>query len=121
MAETANIAKMAERLSKELFDVFGWQQTGPMNSNWACNNKDHGVKTHPADAVWYYDEPYSNQRTYILADLKSYQKTTIKPKNIQEAIVNLSMAMACTESSNDWKSRFIVDSTRPSQIGRAHV
>jgi len=117
MAETANIAKMAETLSKELFGAFGWQQTGPMNSNWTCHNKkEHGVQTHPADAVWYYDEPYSNLRTYILADLKSYGVASITPNKVQEAIVSMSKAMVCAESSDEWKQRFLVDTARSSQI-----
>lgn len=83
MAENANIAKMAEKLSNDLFSVFGWCGTGPMNIDWACvDQQRHGAQTHPTDAVWYYDEPYSNSRTYILADLKSYGKASITPNKI---------------------------------------
>lgn len=65
MAETADIAAMAERLSGELFAEFFWKRTGPMNENWACERPEHHkVKTHPSDVVFYYDEPYTQQRTY---------------------------------------------------------
>ena len=58
MAETANIAKMAEKLSKEVFAEFLWQKTGSTNINWPCEDEErHGKKTHPSDVVFYYDEP----------------------------------------------------------------
>jgi hypothetical protein len=117
MAETANIAKMAEKLSQDLFNVLGWQKTAPMNTNFACLDKQkHGVETHPTDAVWYYDEPYTNTRTYILTDLKSYSKSSITPNNLQKAIVNLSKTMACAENSQEFKDRFLVDPLRSSQV-----
>lgn len=117
MSETANIARMAEKLSNELFAVFGWKRTGPSDTNWSCVcQKGHNVKTHPADAVWYYDEPYSNCRTYIHADLKSYKKESITPQKIQTAIASLAKTVACAEESNEWKARFLVDSTKTSQV-----
>ena len=36
MAETGNIATMAERLSTEPFSEFLWERVGPMNWNWQC-------------------------------------------------------------------------------------
>nr|WP_315206710.1 hypothetical protein [uncultured Albidiferax sp.] len=78
MAETANIAAIAEKLSGELFAEFFWKRTGPMNENWACAKPDHhNVKTHPSDVVFYYDEPYAKQRIYVNCDLKSYAKSSI--------------------------------------------
>lgn len=117
MGETVNIGTMAEKLSQELFEVLGWKLTGTTNINWECCETDkHKLKTHPADAVWYYDDPYSNTRTYILADLKSYGKASITPKKIQDAIVSLSKAVACAEKSSKWKEKFLVDCARVNQV-----
>ncbi|WP_216069981.1 hypothetical protein [Acinetobacter radioresistens] len=90
MAETEKIAQMAEILSNDLFSEFLWNRTGTTNHNWPCENPEvHGNKTHPSDVVFYYDEPYSQSRTYINCDLKSYAKGTIKATTIKDAIVSL--------------------------------
>lgn len=73
MAETINIAKMAEKLSKGIFGEFLWQRMEHTNLNWPCEDQEtHEVKTHPSDVVFWYDEPYSQSRTYVNCDLKSY-------------------------------------------------
>jgi hypothetical protein len=41
MAETKNIAQMATLLSDELFGEFLWERTGPTDSNWPCEAKNH--------------------------------------------------------------------------------
>lgn len=75
MAETINIAKMAEKLSKGIFLEFLWGRMEHTNINWPCENQEkHEVKTHPSDVVFWYDEPYSQSRTYVNCDLKSYDK-----------------------------------------------
>jgi hypothetical protein len=79
MAETTNIAKMAEILSQDLFGDFLWQHTGPTNTNWPCEEQElHKAKTHPSDVVFYYDNPYRLSRTYVNCDLKSYARGSIK-------------------------------------------
>lgn len=51
MGETVNIAKMAEKLSKELFAEYQWRRVGT-NISWTCEDHDrHGKKTHPSDVV----------------------------------------------------------------------
>ena len=58
MAETINIAKMAEKLSKGIFTEFLWGRMEHTNINWPCENQEtHEVKTHPSDVVFWYDEP----------------------------------------------------------------
>lgn len=58
MAETAHIAEIADKLSKELFAEFLWRRVGPTNQNWNCEDTGrHGVTTHPSDVVFAYDEP----------------------------------------------------------------
>lgn len=92
MAETANIAAMAERLSNELFSEFFWKRTGPMNANWACQKQQrHEKKTHPSDVVFYYDDPYSRHRVYVNCDLKSYAKSSITAPALRGALESLSM------------------------------
>jgi hypothetical protein len=38
--ESENISKMAELLSKEMFNEFFWEQSGPVNINWKCVNEN---------------------------------------------------------------------------------
>ena len=64
MAETANLAKMAEFLANKVFSVFGWKTTGSTNQNWPCERQaEHKRLTHPSDVVFFYDELYSLHRT----------------------------------------------------------
>lgn len=117
MPETTNISQMAEMLSRDIFGVFGWNHSGSMNVNWSCTKPAlHKVKTHPCDAVWYYDEPYADYRTYIQADLKSYAKNTITKDTIIKAIESLSLALDCTETSDEWQQSYIVNSNIPSRV-----
>jgi hypothetical protein len=107
MAETANIAKMAEKISRELFADFFWQQEGPMNVNWQCQNKDlHQKATHPSDIVFSYEEPYSKDRTYINCDLKSYARESIKGSQIHGAIKSLAESITCAEISGEWQKLY---------------
>lgn len=41
MAETDNIAKIAELLAQKLFNRFLWFETGGWNQNWKCVSDDH--------------------------------------------------------------------------------
>jgi hypothetical protein len=104
--ETANISAMAEKLSKEIFDEFFWQKSGPYNSNWSCITTEHKKSTHPADVVFSYLEPYDGTRRFMLFDLKSYSKGSITSNRIQEAINSLSLAVSCAEISKEWQKRF---------------
>lgn len=106
MPETANIAAMAEKLSDELFAIFGWKKTGSTNQNWECQNASHAVKSHPSDVVFYYDEPYSAIRTYLNCDLKSYAKGSITSTSVKAAIDSLAKAVACAEVSEQWQQMY---------------
>lgn len=64
--------------------------------------------THPTDIVFYYDEPYSNHRTYINFDLKSYAASTIKKSEVKKAIASLSRALVCIEKSATWRDRYVL-------------
>ncbi|WP_266157571.1 hypothetical protein [Dyella silvatica] len=112
MAESQNIATMAERLSKELFAEFLWTRVGPANVNWPCpDNSVHQMATHPSDVVFYYDEPYFQTRTYVTCDLKSYAKGTIGAATIRNSIERLSAAHACADKSDDFRSKFVHNHT----------
>lgn len=106
MGETANIAKMAELVSKDIFEYLGWERAGSQNINWECVKKEHGRKTHPADAVYQYNEPYENKVTYVLCDFKSYAKESITKKSLEKALVDLNNSISCAKISRDWSTKF---------------
>ena len=59
MAETINIAKMAEKLSKGIFLEFLWGRMERTNLNWPCEDEaKHGVKT-----ISLYTSPLSLKLT----------------------------------------------------------
>jgi hypothetical protein len=108
MAETVNIAKMAEILSNELFGDFLWERIGPTNTNWGCEDTDkHNVKTHPSDVVFSYDNPYAQSRTYVNCDLKSYARTSITAGGVRSAMEALARSLGCAEKSQVWQKRFL--------------
>jgi hypothetical protein len=72
------------------------------NINWPCENQEkHEVKTHPSDVVFWYDEPYSQSRTYVNCDLKSYAKGSITAGSVREAIESLAKTLSCAEVSQE--------------------
>jgi hypothetical protein len=108
MAETANIAKIAELLASEVFSVFLWQQVGPWNVNFGCEKKDaHQVNTHPTDAVFSYSQPYANEKVYVCADLKSYAKSSISKAAVISALKSLASTISCAEVSHEWQSLYV--------------
>jgi len=108
MAETVHIAEISEKLSDELFAEFLWAKVGPTNQNWSCEQQeDHGCKTHPSDVVFYYDEPYSQTRTYVQCDLKSYAKDSISKQAIHGAIESLAKQVTCAEISAEWQNFYL--------------
>lgn len=122
MAETINIAKMAEKLSKEMFAEFLWQRMIPTNINWPCEDQDvHKVKTHPSDVVFYYDEPYTQARTYVNTDLKSYAKGSITVGSIRSAIESLARSLSCAEKSEEFRTKFLHEHVSPDICGLLFV
>lgn len=122
MGETANIAAIAEKLSAELFAEFFWQRTGPMNESWTCEKQEHHkVKTHPSDVVFYYDEPYAKQRTYVNCDLKSYATSSITTPALRGAVESLAKQVACAEISQEWRAKYIHNGVTPAVSGLLFV
>lgn len=122
MAETIHIAQMAEKLSDELFAEFFWGKVGATNQNWPCEEKEqHKTDTHPSDVVFFYDEPYSQVRTYINCDLKSYAKNSITSAAIRGALESLAKQVACAEKSESWRKLYIHEHVTPEICGLLFV
>ncbi|QWT19518.1 hypothetical protein KPL74_17440 [Bacillus sp. NP157] len=116
--ENENKAKMAERLADDIFGEFMWERVGPKNINWACSVPElHGTETHPADVVFYYDEPYSRSRTYVHCDLKSYGKKTITSASVQGALRSLARQAMCAETSESWQENYLHEGHTPNVRG----
>jgi hypothetical protein len=113
MAETSNIAKMADKLSTELFNDFNWERVGEANTNWECVDERHAEETHPSDVVFYYDNPYSLSRTYINCDLKSYAVSSITRNAIAIAATRLARSLSCAEKSADWQNKYLHQNVSP--------
>lgn len=122
MAETSKIAQMAMKLSEEVFSEFFWTKVGPEDQNWPCEDKVlHGVETHPADVVFYYDEPYSQRRTFVHCDLKSYAKGSITAANVHGAVESLAKQVACAEKSEHWRDLYMHGNVTPEVCGMLFV
>jgi hypothetical protein len=122
LAETANIAKLAEFVATNLFARFLWRTTGSWNQNWACVSDVHKPrKTHPTDAVFYYDEPYLLRRTYLNCDLKSYNTGNINGGVILSALEDLAQSLTCIETSEQWQRMYVHDDCSPFFCGLLFV
>lgn len=108
MAETKNIATMAENFADDLAKFTGWTKVGPRDMNWDCIQPHHGKSTHPTDAVYSYHDPYDGLYTQILFDFKSLAKTSIKPSSISTALKNMAMSLDCAVVSDKFKSYYPV-------------
>ena len=65
--ENQNIAIMAEKASKEIFEVFGWRQVGPKNQNWAC--------VEPEKHDWRRSRSRANLQIEALGELESSSRS----------------------------------------------
>ncbi|MGE4284547.1 MAG: hypothetical protein AB7G87_12650 [Clostridia bacterium] len=110
MAETESIARAAEIMANEIFPYFGWTECGSRNQNWNCVDKDHHKrKTHPSDIVFCYLEPYSNFRTYINCDLKSYKCSTIINTQFENVLNSLGVTTKCANISPGWNELYNIN------------
>lgn len=133
MAETSNIALMAEMVSDSIFSVFGWRAVGGRNQNWECARGDHLVapkkkaskaavevvtdaepieaeakqkRSHPSDVVFCYADPYRDGLIFVQTDLKSYGGDSIKKDEIAGAVRSLCMATECANVADGWKKLY---------------
>src|SRR5690348_10424455 len=102
---------MASKVSDEVFAVFGWRTTGPLNQNWACSLEAHGKKTHPSDVVFWYDDPYSIARIFVNTDLKSYAATSISKASVAGAVGSLGRTVECANVGPEWRKVYGSDET----------
>lgn len=109
--ETTNIMEMAIRASDSILSRFGWRLTGPTNENFSCIQIDKHQKSenpsHPVDAVFEYDDPYTSKRNYLLTDYKSYSYGSIIASRVRSALINISKAVDCANISSEWQERYV--------------
>jgi hypothetical protein len=112
MAETSKIAVMAEKVSDEIFEVFGWDRVLPSDQNWACVDPDHENETHPSDVVFRYRHPYRAVTVHLTTDLKSFAKDSITKQQISKALRSLVKSATCAAISQEWQDLYAApDST----------
>jgi hypothetical protein len=104
--ETAQIAAVADRLSKEIFGVFGWQRRPHRDLNFNCVIGEHKNQTHPADVVFSYGSPLEQNQIFIHTDLKSYATTSINSTKVSKAMNSLFPAVDCANASPEWCDRY---------------
>lgn len=126
MAETANIAKIAELLSADILSVFGWKLKGPKNYSWPClkpeeHHKKRIKKLHPTDAVFIYTDPYTGQPTYVLADLKSYSVGTLYSTDLSKSLRSLGQTVECAKISSDWQQLYADQSDNIEVVGMLFI
>lgn len=124
MSETGNIAKMAELVSNDIFSFFKWERRKSRDRNWECSSKDiHKTKggTHPSDVVFYYQHPYLGEDIYVNTDLKSYAKASISKESISKAIISLSKATNCANSSESFERKYIHTDDQYDVVGMLFV
>lgn len=109
MSETGNIEELAKLVSNEIFKWFKWKTCALKDTDWQCVIDSHKKRTHPADVVFYYDDPYSGNVIYLNTDLKSYKKGSISSTSISKALSSLSISVECANISEDWQNKYLVD------------
>ncbi|MCO7206589.1 hypothetical protein [Pseudoalteromonas sp. CnMc7-37] len=110
MAETENIARMAEEVSEKIFSFLRWERVNLPNTNFDClKAKEHSKKdkhTHPVDVVFHYLDPYTKKRVLLNTDLKSYATNSITTSSVRSALKSLAYTIDCAKFSNEWNERF---------------
>lgn len=113
MGETANIAEVASKVSKDVFKWLKWSARPLMDINWECRldekHKKKRFKTHPTDVVFHYRDPYTEREIYINTDLKSYASNSITKSSVVKALNSLSQSIECANISQEWSDKFILD------------
>lgn len=107
MAETADIAQMADEVSRRIFSIFGWNRRPHRDRNWPCVAPEHKKRTHPSDVVFSYDSPVEPHRIFLNTDLKSYARSSITKDAIESALQSLSLAVDCANRSQQWQELYV--------------
>jgi hypothetical protein len=108
MGETSNVSLMANKISSEIFNAFGWKQEPLRDEQIEClKPDDHKTKTHPSDVVFWYEDPYRECRVYVNTDLKSYSRESIKPHQIRKALRSLGVTVDCANNSKQYRDKYV--------------
>lgn len=103
MSETSEIAEIARVVAKDIFGVFGWQSVGPKDHDFDCVSQEaHERRTHPSDIVFWYDDPYENQKIFLNTDLKSWKAATFSKAKVRGELTSLCQATECANVSRSW-------------------
>ena len=133
MAETVNIGEIANRLSEEIFQSFGWKAHPKRDDNFPCGDPDHLVKeskkgvsggaskpkqkdSHPGDVVFFYQDPYLGKKIYLHTDLKSYAKDSVSAVKLRSAIESLAMTVECARNSENWRTKYSVPADEDCEV-----
>jgi uncharacterized protein YqgQ len=117
VGETVNASEVAVKVAEDIFSYFFWRKHPTHDQNFKClidahhseSKQNAKTKTHPTDAVFFYVDPYTGIKRYLLVDFKSYGKETISTTKIRSAIRSLSASVECARVSPDWRAVFSVD------------
>lgn len=122
MSETINIAEVAAKLSKDIFNFFNWASHPKTDDNFKCSNEKHTSDggsqklTHPADVVFHYEDPYLGKKIYLHTDLKSYKAESISSTKLRGAFKSMCMTIECAKESAYWRAKFSVDSDEQHEV-----
>lgn len=128
MAETVNIGEIANKLSEDIFQSFGWKAHPKRDDNFPCGDPEHLVKegaskkktskgepakakkkdSHPGDVVFFYQDPYLGKKIYLHTDLKSYAKESVSSIKLRAAIESLAMTVECARNSDHWRTKYSI-------------
>ncbi|EGQ9631061.1 hypothetical protein F2K82_12640 [Vibrio cholerae] len=117
MAETSNIAVVAEKVSQDLFKWFKWEMVDAKDLNFSCHKgskhttSKESKLTHPVDVVFKYKDPYQGKYILFNTDLKSYAKGSINTSSIRDALTSLAYTIDCAEGSQEWQNRYALGLT----------
>jgi hypothetical protein len=107
LSETSNIAEIGRKVANDIFDVFGWKPVGPKDHNFDCATpREHERPTHPSDVVFWYEDPYTNQKIYLNTDLKSWKRDTFTKSKIRGDLISLCQAVECANTSPSWAALY---------------
>jgi hypothetical protein len=119
VGETANIAAISEKISGTIFQVFGWQQYGPVNFNFREDSAlgEKAKQKRPCDVIFGYQDPFLNDEVFLITDLKSYAKSTAKDaEKLKKAISNLGNAHRAANNSDDFQGHLPVEGASLSSL-----
>lgn len=112
VAETEPIARIATKVSKEVFKWFRWERVSLEDQNFKCRKQQKHAPTkrqehtHPVDVIFKYDDPYKGQTIIFNTDLKSYKKESIQPPKIRSALKSMAQTIDCARVSPDWRQKY---------------